>query len=81
MYKYVYREGGYFWAELSFLWSRTFIFKERSVLVNRRMDWKGTPFFTVHIFCFLKKKENSETDLTSTKFSDDSILHKSVSCM
>lgn len=60
IYINMYRQiGGYFWAELSYL-SRTFIFKGRSVFVNRRMDWKGTPFFTVPIVvCFLKEREKS----------------------
>lgn len=60
IYLNMYRQvGGYLWVELSFLWSGAFIFKERSVFVNRRMDWKGTPFFTVNIVCFLKKREKS----------------------
>lgn len=56
----MYRQiGGYLRAELSFLRSGTLIFKERPVFANRRMDWKGIPFFTVHIVCFLKEREKS----------------------
>lgn len=77
----MYRQiGGYFLAELSSLWSRTFIFKERSVFVTRRMDWKGTPLFTAHTVCFLKEKVCKGIQLPPNSLKTVFSINQSLAC-
>lgn len=72
--------GGYFLGRIILFVVQDFFFKKRSVFVNRKMDWKGTQFFTVCIVCFLKEKVCKGMQLPPNSLTTVFSINQSPAC-